>query len=1201
MSNIKFSQLPNLGTITANTIVPVVAANTNYTVTAANLQSYVNSSTGNITGNYFIGNGSQLTGIAASYGNANVVANLAALGSNPVSTTGNVTAGYVIGNGSALTNITGANVSGTVANATYAVSAGSATTAGTVTTAAQPNITSVGILSSASVSGNVTGGNLSIVGGTLAFANANIVQTNPLDLAITGAYQISIKPASGSYQWTFGNDGALTGPTGVGVTGYLSATGNTTGGNIRTAGVVSATGNVTSGGLTVNGSGTVTGNLQVQGTLTYNNLTNITTSNLVFGLANTTTGVSANGAGFVAGNTNEASFLYNYSAQAWNSNIGVSAVGNVAGGNIRTTGVISATGNITGGNLSATSIAGTLSTAAQTNITSVGTLSSLNASGNVTGGNVLTAGVVSATGNVTGNYVLGNGALLTGVITSVANINSGTSNVTVTSSGGNISVGVGGTANVAVFATTGEYVTGVVSASGNITGGNLSGTSIAGTLTTAAQTNITSVGTLGALTVTANVTGGNVLTAGIMSSTGNATHGNILTAGLVSATANVTGGNITTAGLISATGNITGGNISATNHTGTTVSVTGNITAGNVINTGISSVTGNITAGNVLTGGLISATGNISANNANITNYLYVGSTVSNLFKNVPLTVTGANAGNTITGINIVNTGGGGGSGSGIDFYTYVGAGYPPEASIYSVDNADYSANINFATKIPGAGANILATRMTVASNGNVVIPGNLNVGNVIINGQSTSYGVVTPAYMVVGLANSVGSFGLNQTIILDTVVGNVNSQTSYNASTGVFTLTAGVTYDMSFTPSLISFTNLTGGFLCYDWVDATTNALLDTTGIGTGTSIPVTETSGQIDNTTARVIYTPTTNQTVKLRVTNANGTATLRGAIGTQAVIKPLNPTIAVQATATGTINNQYASITNSTDISITNGVAKDVTFDTVTASSGIPYSTSTGVFTLTSGVTYRFTGEISFAGYTGYALFTLVDATTNTAINGQIATCPSYNSGFAEANNNTYDAIYTPSTNQTVKFRVTGSSFTGTGVIRGGYFGRINVQQINNAFALNALATMSLTGNITTSGNVSAAGNVYGTNLTDKTSSSWTVTTGTNTYSITVPINGNYQIWVRANIPNGIIAYQATVSVTNTNVPVLGTQRAWNYTGGGSPILLTTMPTQIVGAEGTISTAVVATTTANRFDFVINNTSGSSQTVYWGYVTL
>jgi hypothetical protein len=65
------------------------------------------STTGNITADYFIGNGSQLTGIVAvsSYGNANVVANLAALGSNPISTTGNVTAGYFIGNGSLLTSL----------------------------------------------------------------------------------------------------------------------------------------------------------------------------------------------------------------------------------------------------------------------------------------------------------------------------------------------------------------------------------------------------------------------------------------------------------------------------------------------------------------------------------------------------------------------------------------------------------------------------------------------------------------------------------------------------------------------------------------------------------------------------------------------------------------------------------------------------------------------------------------------------------------------------------------------------------------------------------------------------------------------------------------------------------------------------------------------------------------------------------------
>ena len=61
--------------------------------------------TANISGSYILGNGSQLTGLAASYGNANVVANLAALGTNPVSTTGNITGNFFVGNGSQLTGL----------------------------------------------------------------------------------------------------------------------------------------------------------------------------------------------------------------------------------------------------------------------------------------------------------------------------------------------------------------------------------------------------------------------------------------------------------------------------------------------------------------------------------------------------------------------------------------------------------------------------------------------------------------------------------------------------------------------------------------------------------------------------------------------------------------------------------------------------------------------------------------------------------------------------------------------------------------------------------------------------------------------------------------------------------------------------------------------------------------------------------------
>jgi hypothetical protein len=116
------------------------------------------------------------------------------------------------------------------------------------------------------------------------------------------------------------------------------------------------------------------------------------------------------------------------------------------------------------------------------------------------------------------------------------------------------------------------------------------------------------------------------------------------------------------------------------------------------------------------------------------------------------------------------------------------------------------------------------------------------------------------------------------------------------------------------------------------------------------------------------------------------------------------------------------------------------------------------------------------------------------------------------------------------------------------------------------------------------------------------SWTVATGTATYSFTLPSDGTYTMWVKGNIPNGIIVWNATASVSNTNVPAIGQQYAWNYTGGGSPILLTSIPDQIKGTAGGISTDnTYVGTTSNRFDFGINNTSGAEQTVYYGYTKI
>jgi len=138
-----------------------------------------------------------------------------------------------------------------------------------------------------------------------------------------------------------------------------------------------------------------------------------------------------------------------------------SVTGNVTGGNILTAGLISATGNITGGNVGTTLVSAT----------------TVSATGNVQAGNVRTAGQISATGLISsagnvqaGGYVLGDGGLLSNVsaAVSVSQIQNGTSNVKIGSSGGNITIGVGGVGNVIVVDTSTLYISNV-SVGNNIT------------------------------------------------------------------------------------------------------------------------------------------------------------------------------------------------------------------------------------------------------------------------------------------------------------------------------------------------------------------------------------------------------------------------------------------------------------------------------------------------------------------------------------------------------------------------------------------------------------------------------------------------------------------------------------------------------------------------------------------------------------
>lgn len=235
------------------------------------------STTANIGASYFIGNGSLLTGIST-YGDSNVSVFLASgtnanriattndivgaslavtglvqaatLNVNGTATAGNLaTIGSISGNGSRISALSAANVVGTVANATYATAAASATTAVTATTAAtvtasaQPNITSVGTLTSLSVSGTIASASLSAttLTGTLSTAaQPNITSVGTLT-ALSVSTSITAATLAGSL-----TTAAQPNITSVGTLSSLSVSGNASSGNL------SVTGNVVAGNVLSN-------------------------------------------------------------------------------------------------------------------------------------------------------------------------------------------------------------------------------------------------------------------------------------------------------------------------------------------------------------------------------------------------------------------------------------------------------------------------------------------------------------------------------------------------------------------------------------------------------------------------------------------------------------------------------------------------------------------------------------------------------------------------------------------------------------------------------------------------------------------------------------------------------------------------------------------------------------------------------------
>jgi hypothetical protein len=219
-------------------------------------------------------------------------------------------------------------------------------------------------------------------------------------------------------------------------------------------------------------------------TLTPGNNIEITGNNTTKTVTIGVTGISLNSISNGTSNVNVVS-------SGGNVTVGVGGTANVAEfstGGLKITGFTSATGNVIGGNIltaglmSATSTITSAANIIGGNITTAGLIT---ATGNIQAGNVRTAGLITATGNITGgnlsivgdatisgNLSVTGNATLSGNILGDRIINGNTS-IEIQTPSGNANVSVGGISNVAVFTTTGLNITGLVSASGNVIGGNI--------------------------------------------------------------------------------------------------------------------------------------------------------------------------------------------------------------------------------------------------------------------------------------------------------------------------------------------------------------------------------------------------------------------------------------------------------------------------------------------------------------------------------------------------------------------------------------------------------------------------------------------------------------------------------------------------------------------------------------------------------
>ena len=385
----------------ANLVTPNIGDATGKSLTLTG-NGYLSATTVSVTGNVdasYLNAGNGVTGQFATF-----TANVA--GGN-LTTLGNASANFFIGNGSQLTGVTASAVDANALTGNtlaYNVIYSNLNTVGTLVDLTVAGTANVGNLISngfVDVTGNVLAGNVNsnaAVTGVTITASGNVLAGNVNSNASVTGVTIT---ASGNLE---GNNAVITGDVGA-ATG--SFTGNVIAGNITsngafTAASISTAGNVLAGN--VNSNAAVTG---VDGIFSGNVLAgNLNSNAAVTGVTITASGNLAGNNAVITGDVGAAtgSFTGNVIAGNITSNgaftaASISTAGNVLAGNVNSNAAVTGVDGLFSGNV----LAGNLnSNAAVTGVT-------ITASGNLAGNNaVITGDVGAATGSFSGNVSAGN-------------------------------------------------------------------------------------------------------------------------------------------------------------------------------------------------------------------------------------------------------------------------------------------------------------------------------------------------------------------------------------------------------------------------------------------------------------------------------------------------------------------------------------------------------------------------------------------------------------------------------------------------------------------------------------------------------------------------------------------------------------------------------------------------------------------------